>query len=130
MNSTLENIMNSNQSVAEDNSKSVAFVAFAKERNLSGNWAGLKDPLYQRHHNDGSVEDVAGVRFETNVNGNKGFIFMALSKNAKKAGLANLMQAPATLQVRVANYNGYEQLMLCTGQSDRETSEINGTFSL
>jgi hypothetical protein len=119
------------KSLFTDNANTpVAFMKFAKEHGFTGNWAGLKEPLYNKKHVQGDLagttEPVEGVRFETNT----GFVLMALSKNATKAGLENLMKAPASLQVRVDNYNGYQNFTLCTGQSDRETSEVTGKFTI
>ena len=115
-------------------SRPTAFMAFAKERNFTGNWAGLKDALYTKTHQQGELagqtEAVQGVRFETETNGQKGFVLMALSKNATKIGLPALMQNASSLQVRVDQYNGYENLTLCTGQSDREVSEVSGSFAI
>jgi hypothetical protein len=117
-----------------EGSKSIAFITFAKQRNLNGNWAGLKDALYTKNHQQGELagqtEAVEGVRFETEVNGQKGFVLMALSRNATNAGLQNIMKDPSKLQVRVEQYNGYENFTLCTGQSDREVSEVSGSFTI
>jgi len=112
--------------------KPINFKDFATQRHLTGRWDALKNPLYTKNHKEGDLagqsEEVQGVRFETEFNGTKMFILMGLSRNAAKAGLSNLMQNPANLQVRVDQYNGYEQLTLCTGQSDREVSGVGGTF--
>ena len=113
--------------------KPINFKDFAAQRHLTGRWDALKNPLYTKNHKEGDLagqsEDVQGVRFETEFNGTKMFLLMSLSRNAAKVGLPNLMQNPANLQVRVDQYNGYEQLTLCTGQSDREVSGVGGTFS-
>ena len=119
-----------NQNNVED--KPINFKDFAAQRHLTGRWDALKNPLYTKNHKEGDLagqsEDVQGVRFETEFNGTKMFVLMGLSRNAAKVGLSNLMQNPANLQVRVDQYNGYEQLTLCTGQSDREVSGVGGTF--
>lgn len=113
--------------------KPINFKDFATQRHLTGRWDELKNPLYTKNHKQGELagqsEDVKGVRFETEFNGTKMFVLMSLSRNAAKVGLTNLMQNPANLQVRVDQYNGYEQLTLCTGQSDREVSGVGGNFS-
>ena len=113
--------------------KPINFKDFATQRHLTGNWAELKDPLYVKNHKAGELagqqEAVKGVRFETEFNGTKMFVLMGLSRNATKMGLNKLMKNPANLQVRIDQFNGYENLTLCTGQSDREVSEVKGTFS-
>lgn len=112
----------------------VNFKEFATQRHLTGRWDALKDPLYTKNHKEGELagqsEAVQGVRFETEFNGTKMFLLMSLSRNAAKIGLTELMKNPASLQVRVDQYNGYENLTLCTGQSDREVSGIGGTFEI
>lgn len=111
----------------------INFKDFATQRHLTGRWDALKDPMYVKTHKQGELagqqEAVQGVRFETNYNGTKMFVLMSLSRNAAKMGLNELMKNPASLQVRIDQYNGYEQLTLCTGQSDREVSGVGGTFS-
>ena len=128
--STLEQLF----SDLNNNGKSVAFMTFAKQHNFNGNWAGLKDALYNKTHKQGELngqtEAVEGVRFETEINGQKGFVLMALSRNALNAGLQNIMKDPSKLQVRIDQHNGYENLTLCTGQSDRETSGVSGSFTI
>lgn len=120
-----------NQTTVE--AKPINFKDFATQRHLTGRWDALKDPLYVKNHKQGEMagqsEAVAGVRFETEFNGTKMFLLMGLSRNAAKVGLNDLMKNPTNLQVRVDQYNGYEQLTLCTGQSDREVSGVHGTFS-
>ena len=120
--------------MSNESSRPTAFMAFAKERHFTGNWAGLKNDLYTKTHQQGELagqtEDVQGIRFETEHDGQKGFVLMALSKSASKIGLKDLMQNAANLQVRVDQYNGYENLTLCTGQSDREVSEVSGSFAI
>ena len=120
-----------NQTTVE--ARPINFKEFAQQRHLTGRWDALKDPLYVKNHKQGEMagqqEAVAGVRFETEFNGTKMFLLMSLSRNAAKMGLTELMKNPASLQVRVDQFNGYENLTLCTGQSDREVSEIGGTFS-
>ena len=117
----------------ETTNKPIAFMTFAKQRNLTGKFTDTKDPLYVKTHRQGDLagteEAVAGARFEcTREDGSKGIILMALSRNAAKVGLAELMKNPSELQVRIDQYNGYEQLTLCTGQSDREAGSVSGTF--
>lgn len=113
--------------------KPINFKEFAAQRHLTGRWDALKDPMYVKNHKQGEMagqqEAVQGVRFETDYNGTKMFVLMSLSRNAAKMGLTELMKNPANLQVRVDQYNGYEQLTLCTGQSDREVSGVGGTFT-
>lgn len=120
-----------NQTTVE--AKPIAFKEFAQQRHLTGRWDALKDPLYVKNHKQGEMagqsEAVAGVRFETEFNGTKMFLLMSLSRNAAKMGLTELMKNPANLQVRIDQFNGYENLTLCTGQSDREVSGVGGTFS-
>lgn len=121
----------SNQNNVE--AKPVNFMAFAKERNFTGKWNALKNPLYTKNHQQGEMagqsEAVQGVRFETKFGPTMSFVMMGLSRNAAKIGLPELMKNPANLQVRVDQFNGYENLTLCTGQSDREVSEVGGTFA-
>ena len=113
--------------------KPMGFKDFAIQRHLTGKWNALKEPLYTKNHKQGDLagqaEPVQGVRFETEHDGVKGFILLALSRNATEKGIQNLMQNPASLQVRIDQFNGYENLTLCTGQSDREVSEVGGTFT-
>ena len=118
----------------EQTPKAIAFMAFAKEHNFTGRVDPLKDPLYNKTHQQGElagqVEAVSGVRFETETNGVKGFVLMALSRNAAKSSLNELMKNAAQLQVRVEQFNGYQNLTLCTGQSDREIAEGGCTFAI
>lgn len=118
----------------EQTSKAIAFIAFAKEHNFTGRVDPLKDPLYNKTHQQGElagqVEAVSGVRFETETNGVKGFVLMALSRNAAKSSLNELMKNATQLQVRVEQFNGYQNLTLCTGQSDREIAEGGCTFAI
>lgn len=113
--------------------KPVNFKEFAQQRNFTGKWNALKDPLYTKNHQQGEMagqsEAVQGVRFETKFGSTMSFVLMSLSRNAAKIGLPELMKNPANLQVRVDQFNGYENLTLCTGQSDREISEVGGTFA-
>ena len=116
-------------------SKPVAFMAFAKERKFTGKYTDTKEPLYTKEHKEGPLagqkEAVAGARFEClREDGSKGIVLMALSRNAQQIGLAELMKNPSVLQVRVDQYNGYENLTLCTGQSDREAGSVSGTFAI
>ena len=123
--------MFSNQNVVENTP--ISFREFAQQRNLTGKWNALKDPLYTKNHQQGEMagqsEAVQGVRYETKFGSTMSFVLMSLSRNAAKIGLPELMKNPANLQVRVEQFNGYENLTLCTGQSDREVSEVGGTFS-
>ena len=120
--------------MSAEGSRPTAFRAFAKERHFTGNWAGLKNALYTKTHQQGDMagqsEAVQGVRFETKFGPTMSFVMMGLSRNAAKIGLTELMKNPANLQVRVDQYNGYENLTLCTGQSDREVSEVSGSFTI